>query len=275
MVIFQYRFYIAGIVDLPAMTNPLHKIISSLLRNTGPVPEIPAKYKELAETILFYHGVISRYLSYYSSLSKNGKLRFLKRVHYFKNSKSFHYTGMEPQPEIPVLVSAAAVQLTFGLRSYHLPFFKNIYILPDAYRTKEFNELVVGHVSVKGIFISWKYFLRGYEDDKDGVNTALHEMAHALRHQNQLKEFGIDKEFKTDFAKYTQQYGPVFVQALLHRRSFLRSYAFTNFEEFWAVSVEAFFEVPEGLKKHLPKIYETLCEVLNQDPLAEKGKARF
>ncbi|HKO82798.1 MAG TPA: zinc-dependent peptidase [Chitinophagaceae bacterium] len=250
------------------MTNPLHKIISALLRNTNPAPTVPPAYKELTETIHFYHTTINQHLPYYTQLSKNGKLRFLKRVHYFKSSKTFHYTGMEPKPEIPVLVSAAAVQLTFGLRSYHLPFFKNIYILPDAYQTKEFNELVVGHVSVKGIFIAWKYFLKGFEDNKDGVNTALHEMAHALRHQNQLKEFGIDKEFKTDFSKYTRQYGPVLIQALLHRRSFLRGYAFTNFEEFWAVSVEAFFEHPEGLKKHLPKIYEALCEVLNQDPLA-------
>jgi Mlc titration factor MtfA (ptsG expression regulator) len=255
------------------MSNPLHNIISSLLSNTNPAPEIPAKYKELTETIRFYHTTIQKHLPYYANLSKNNKLRFLKRVHYFQTSKTFHFTGMEPKPEIPVLISASAVQLTFGLRAYHLPFFKNIYILPDAYQAKEFNELVVGHVSVKGIFISWKYFLRGFEDDKDGVNMALHEMAHALRHQNQMKEFGIDKEFKTDFAKYTQQYGPVLIEALLHRRSFLRSYAFTNFEEFWAVSVEAFFELPAALKKHLPKIYHALCEVLNQDPLAEKNNA--
>jgi len=253
------------------MTNPLHKIIRALLRNTNPAPEIPPAYKEIAETIHFYHTTINQHLPYYTQLPNNGKLRFLKRVHSFKNSKTFHFTNMEPKPAIPVLVSASAVQLTFGLRSYHLPFFKNIYILPDAYHTKEFNELVIGHVSVEGIFISWKYFLKGFENNKDGVNTALHEMAHALRHQNQLKQFGIDKEFKTDFAKYTQQYGPVLVEALLNRRSFLRGYAFTNFEEFWAVSVEAFFELPEGLKKQLPKIYNALCEVLNQDPLAEKS----
>lgn len=250
------------------MTNPLHKIISSLLRNTSQTHEIPSAYQELVETIRFYHTTISRHIPYYTRLSNAGKIRFLKRVYYFKNGKTFHFTGMEPRPEIPVLVSAAAVQLTFGLRSYHLSFFKNIYIRPDAYLTSEFDELVVGHVSVEGIFISWKYFLMGFENNTDGVNTALHEMAHALRHQNQLKEFGIDKEFKTDFAKYTQQYGPVLIEALLHRRSFLRSYAFTNFEEFWAVSVEAFFEIPEGLKEYLPKIYDALCEVLNQDPLA-------
>jgi len=255
------------------MTNPLHKIISALLRNTNPPQEIPPIYKELIETIRFYHATINQHISYYTKLPNSGKLRFLNRVHYFKSSKTFHFTNMEPKQEIPVLVSAAAVQLTFGLRSYLLPFFKNIYILPDAYQTKEFNELVVGHVSVEGIFISWKYFLKGFENDKDGVNAALHEMAHALRRQNQLKEFGIDKEFETDFAKYAQQYGPVLIEALLNRRSFLRSYAFTNFEEFWAVSVEAFFELPAELKKQLPRIYNALCELFNQDPLAENGNS--
>lgn len=255
------------------MPNPLHRIISSLLRNTNPDREIPPAYKELTNTIHFYHTILNQRISYYAKLSNSGKLRFLKRVYYFKSSKTFHFIDMPPQEDIPVLVSAAAIQLTFGLRSYHLPFFKNIYILPDAYRTKEFNELVVGHVSVKGIFISWKYFQKGYENDADGVNMALHEMAHALRHQNQLKEFPIDKEFKTDFSKYTRHYGPVLIEALLNRRSFLRSYAFTNFEEFWAVSVEAFFELPAGLKKQLPQIYDALCDVLNQNPLTEKNQS--
>jgi len=61
-----------------------------------------------------------------------------------------------------------------------------------------------------------------------------------------------------------------FIQALLQRRSILCNYAFTHFEEFWAVSVEAFFELPQELKTYLPALYHSLCEVLNQDPLTEK-----
>ena len=95
-------------------------------------------------------------------MADSDKLRFLKRVHHFKNSKTFHFTGMEPKQEIPVLVSAAAIQLTFGLRSYLLSFFKNIYILPDEYQAKEFNQLVVGHVSVERIFHFLKIFSKGF-----------------------------------------------------------------------------------------------------------------
>ena len=257
-------------LDLYAMPNPLHKIVSDLLGNKTPAEQSPVEYKELAETIRFYHTTISQYITYYNKLPDAGKLRFLKRVYYFKKSKQFHYIDLQEMPEMSVLLSASAVQVTFGLRAYLLPFFKNIYITADAYRTKEIDVLAVGHVSITGIYIAWKYFLQGFSNNADGVNTALHEMAHALRHQNQMKSFGIDKEFHTDFSKYMQQYGPVLIQALIQRRSFLRSYAFTDFEEFWAVSVEAFFELPGELKTYLPGIYTTLCEVLNQDPLNDK-----
>jgi Mlc titration factor MtfA (ptsG expression regulator) len=252
------------------MTTVLHKIISSLLKNRIPESQVPPQYKELTETVTFYHTTISDHLSYYNKLPDALKLRFLKRVYFFRNEKEFHYINLEAKPEMPVLISASAVQVTFGLRTYLLPFFKNIYLTDDAYYAKDVEGLNVGHVSTTGIYISWKYFLEGFKNDWDGVNTALHEMAHALRHQNNMRQFGIDKEFETDFAKYTQQYGPVLIQALLTRRSFLRNYAFTNFEEFWAVSVEAFFEMPAELKTYLPDLYKALCEVLNQDPLTDK-----
>ena len=90
-------------------------------------------------------------------------------------------------------------------------------------------------------------------------------MAHALQRQNFMKDYGIDSEFIKDFSKYTRQTGPAFIQALLQRGSILRNYAFTNFQKFWAVSVEAFFEMPEELKTRLLQLYNALCDVLNPD----------
>ena len=251
------------------MPGQLHKILRLILKNGDMPADIPAGYDKMVVNLRFYRDIISSYINYYNELSDSGKLRFLKRVHYFKTNKTFHYTGVEKKPEMPVLISAAAVQLTFGLRSYILPFFKNIYITADAYSTHAAEEMYIGHVSPDGIYLSWKHFLEGFQDNKDGVNVALHEMAHALQHQNFMKDYGIDKEFISDFSKYTRQTGPVFIQALLQRGSILRNYAFTNFQEFWAVSVEAFFEIPEELKKYLPQLYLAICDVLNQDPLTK------
>ena len=214
-----------------------------------------------------YSSIISQYIPYFNELQEPVKKRFLERTVHFRSIKEFTYIGMQEKKEIPVLISAAAIQITLGLDKYELPFFKNIYVTPDAYQKTGEQEVFVGHVSPDGIYISWKYFLQGYSDNTDNVNVAIHEMAHALEHENFMDEKGTDRDFKTDFAKFSSVSGPAFARAIVERRSYLRGYAFTNMQEFWAVSVEAFFENPSGLKQNMPELYGTLCDVLNQDPL--------
>jgi Mlc titration factor MtfA (ptsG expression regulator) len=214
-----------------------------------------------------YSSIISQYIRYFNELPESGKKRFVERTIHFRSIKSFHFIGMQEVKEVPVLISAAAVQITYGLEKYELPFFKDIYVTPDAYQKTGESEIFVGHVAPDGIYISWKYFLQGYRDNTDNVNVAIHEMAHALEHESFIDETAVDKEFKTDFAKFSVVSGPAFAGAIVQRRSYLRSYAFTNMQEFWAVSVEAFFENPVGLKQYLPNLYGTLCDILNQDPL--------
>jgi Mlc titration factor MtfA (ptsG expression regulator) len=52
----------------------------------------------------------------------------------------------------------------------------------------------------------------------------------------------------------------------------LGSYAATNYNEFWAVAVENFFERPKQMKDALPELYQAMCLLLNQDTLLpDKG----
>lgn len=229
----------------------------------APVPELtipPGLEKN-------YEMVIDRVLPYYGKLKETNRKRFLNRVYNFRTSKSFHFNGLEPREEIMILISAAAIQVTFGLKNYRFPFFTDIYIHSDAYQ--EFNAKVpyIGHVAPSGIYISWKHFVQGFADYSDCFNVALHEMAHALHHENFIRETGIDWDFRQDFDKLPAIFGPLMAKAIMERKSYLRGYAFTNFHEFWAVSVEYFFENPGYLKDNLPQLYAILCRTLKQDPL--------
>jgi len=214
-----------------------------------------------------YATIIARVIPYFNQLNDANKQKFLKRVYNFKSIKTFHFHGIDRQEEIEILISAAAVQVSFGLNKYLLSFFKDIHILADAYQSIDSNETYIGHVAPNGIYISWKYFVRGFSDYSDGVNVALHEMAHALHHENFIKETGIDWDFRHDFEKLPEVFGPMVIRAVIEKRSYLRGYAFTNFQEFWAVCVEYFFENSQGLKDNLPQLYSILCDTLNQDPL--------
>jgi MtfA peptidase len=216
-----------------------------------------------------YSTVIGSVFSYFNDLSPENKNRFIQRVHKFKGTKKFHYIGLEEKDDCATLISASAVQVTFGLNNFQLSHFQNIHILADAYRMENDDELYIGHVAPEGIYLSWKHFLYGYSHKSDNINVAVHEMAHALLYNNFFAQYGIDSHFRLNYERFSSTTGPILADVITRRRSYLRSYAFSNLHEFWAVSVEAFFENPKGLKSNMPDLYEALCRVLNQDPMSK------
>jgi Mlc titration factor MtfA (ptsG expression regulator) len=171
---------------------------------------------------------------------------------------------------MPLLISAAAVQLTFGLRNYMLDYFNTIYVLRDNYRYGFYNRPLEGHVSGDGIYLSWNNFIRQYNDYNDGQNVGLHELAHALTYVNFNAQDGVDEEFHDKFKDFSKVARPVFARMQSGESNLLDKYAATNYDEFWAVSVETFFERPEEFRKQLPGLYFALCHLLNQDPLTPR-----
>ncbi|MEJ0105340.1 MAG: hypothetical protein WDO19_23505 [Bacteroidota bacterium] len=54
-----------------------------IIRNADTAADIPAGYDKMVRNLRYYRDVISNYIYYYNELPDSGKLRFLKRVHYF------------------------------------------------------------------------------------------------------------------------------------------------------------------------------------------------
>jgi len=237
--------------------------------NPTPQKRVPVPHELVSEYVYNnYSFVIGGYISYFNELSDEQKRKFVDRVHQYRLSKKFHFVGMEEKEESSILISACAVQVTFGLEDYLMEYFQDIHVLADAYYMDDDKELFIGHVAPEGIYLSWKHFLYGYAVSNDNINVGLHEMSHALLYNNFFAQYGDNKEFRMNYEKFSTTTGPILADVITRRRSYLRSYAFSNIHEFWAVSVEAFFESPEGLKENMPGLYDALCKVLNQDPIS-------
>ena len=105
--------------------------------------------------------------------------------------------------------------------------------------------------------------MRGSSTSADGVNLGFHEMAHALQVENIIENDEHDfldkrllRQFK-DVAEYEIK------QHASGDLTFFRKSAYYNIHEFFAVSVESFFERPKELKSHSAELYRLIAGILN------------
>ncbi len=204
---------------------------------------------------------------FYDMLDEEDRKKFLNRVDSFLEEKQFMSRGkLEITEEMKSLIAGAAIQLTFGLKSFTFDYFSKIIIYPESYYSKITGERHMGEANPMGIVvISWSDFLKGFSIPDDTYNVGLHEMAHALELENRIGQ--ISELFNEQFYRFKQISADEFAKLRNDEDSFLRSYAGTNREEFFAVCVEYFFEKPQEFKAQLPEVYEGLKVLLNQDPL--------
>ncbi len=214
--------------------------------------------------------ILQQNFAYYQRLSEEKKVDFEKRVNRFIRLKHFIPRNLEAvSDEMKVLVSASAVQLTFGLHDIYLTHFDRILIYPDSYYSTVNKRYHKGEVNPRWgtIVLSWKDFLEGFENTSGSKNLGLHEMAHALHLEDRI----VKRNHSFLNEKLLDTYNNLSIMTMEKIRSgqdnFFRKYAGHNEEEFFAVSVETFFENPEQFLQYHPKLYHTLAGLLQQDPL--------
>jgi Mlc titration factor MtfA (ptsG expression regulator) len=213
------------------------------------------------------HRILSKRYHYYNSLQESGQKLFLKRLKKFMHNKFFIIKDDEGFKEMPLLVSAAAIQLTFGLQNFTLSFYKYVRIYPEEYVSDNFMKVLAGNVQGNIITVAWNHLLKGFENCMDGSNVGLHEMSHALY----IQKMEVEKDYAKKFAKRYNQLMKICEVAHKTeqdgRLNLYSDYANQNLQEFWAESVELFFEKPQELQKNYPEVFHGMTLLLNQNPV--------
>lgn len=209
--------------------------------------------------------ILNKYFVYYRNLDTHLQYRFFERLTKFMNAKNFLIYSNEPFKEMPILISAAAVQISFGLDDFEMPHYQFIKVQKEAYFAENSFRILAGNVKDNSITLAWNHLLKGYFDYEDGSNVGLHEMAHALYYQEVIVNNSAN-EFAHHFNLLMNDGENVLLQKQCPHQLY-SSYAFSNLQEFWAVSVELFFEKAIRLQTAYPTIYVHLQHVLKQNPL--------
>jgi Mlc titration factor MtfA (ptsG expression regulator) len=238
-----------------------------------------SKIPPVDETDIVYNGasngigigeiesILEKRYPYYASLQPVLREKFLERTQNFMRKKTFIIKNNEGYREMPVLVSAAAIQLTFGLNDYLLPFYKYVRIYPREYFGDDFFKVLAGNVQNNIITVAWNQFLKGNEDLTDGSNVGLHEMSHALYFQKVIIDGNYARDFCKSYDHVLTACKEAYQTEIAGQKNLYSAYADTDLQEFWAESVEIFFEKTNELYLQYPSVFEAMKTLLNQDPL--------
>lgn len=208
---------------------------------------------------------------YYSALTFVHKAKFNQRLEVILTIKEFVARGdlHTITREMKLLIGGIIVMITFGWNKVRLAHFRRILIYPDSYYSTISKKYHRGEVNPRlGIIVvSWNCFLEGLMDNSDGINLGIHEIAHALKLENQIysnDEFEffdpiIYQEFQIianrEISKINTNFPTIF-----------RASGGFNEHEFFAVALEVFFEKPNEFFKYNPNLYGALVRLLQQDP---------
>lgn len=210
------------------------------------------------------HTVLVKRQPFYNKLDSAGQKKFIKRLNRFMDAKDFVIHDNSGFKEMPILVSAAAIQLTFGLSRYRLLAYNQIHIHPEEYFGAADLRVLAGNVQGRRIALSWKHFLEGFHYPENGENVGLHEMAHALYGQ----VFWFDKRghrhFRAAWLRFSEHAVIVFEAEKNTDEGLYSDYGIKSMHEFWAESVELFFEKPIAMQQQYPQLYQALCHLLRQ-----------
>ncbi len=254
---FLFGIFVVGLALYTVARVTFDAIVGGMKSRVLP---IKASYKE----------TLKKYFGYYNRLSPSNKKKFERKVQYFISVKKFVPRDIpEVTDEMKALIAASSVQLTFGLPGIFLQHFRRILVYPDDYYSTISKRYHKGEVNIRHgiIVLSWKSFVDGYIDPHDSRNVGLHEMAHALRFENMITNNEYNFFDDKLLLKWREHALEEMARYDAGNPSFLREYAMTNEEEFFAVAVEYFFEQPLEFRENLPNLYSTLQGMLKQDPL--------
>ncbi|MEX0349793.1 MAG: zinc-dependent peptidase [Paracoccaceae bacterium] len=121
------------------------------------------------------------------------------------------------------------------------------------------------------VILSWAHSQQGGLNDHDGQNVVFHEFAHQIDDlSGRTNGVPLLAEGQS-FAEWERVFLSAF-DAHLHaveagQRTVIDPYGAEGHEEFFAVSVEVFFERPQALKADVPEVYEQLSKLFRLDPI--------
>ena len=229
--------------------------------------------------------LIQRHVVFFHRLSASDRAELLGHIQVFLAEKRFEGCGgFAITEEVRVTIAAQACLLLLHRKTDYFPGLLTILVYPVTYMVEEKRQLgehvwEEGTVSRLGetgrrmgsLVLSWGAVKHDATDPSNGKNVVLHEFAHQLDFENHAADGVPGLATREQQLAWSEVMRSEFASLRAADESgiptLLDTYGATDPVEFFAVSVEAFFERPHALRARHPGLYEELRNYFHQDPV--------
>jgi len=212
---------------------------------------------------------LEEYFPYYRNLSAENRANFGARLRMFNFDKEYISKELETIPgDVRLLTAASAIQVTFGIKGGLLRHWGQIVLYRQPFHTPSRQYFHTGEVHYEDgcIILAVDDMIRGITKQQSNYNIAIHHMALAFQYEHKIKD--------KDFFFFDAPAGEDPEEAFLKKMAVVRGwdglpelpYKQLETDEIFGICVEHFFATPVKFKTYLPKIYQGLKDILNQDP---------
>jgi Mlc titration factor MtfA (ptsG expression regulator) len=229
--------------------------------------------------------LVQRHVVFFHKLNGSDRFELLGRIQVFLAEKRFEGCGgFEITDEVRVTIAAQACLLLLHRETDFFPGLVTILVYPLTYMVQEdhqigqhvWEERTVGRLGETGrrmgsLVLAWAAVKHGAADPADGKNVVLHEFAHQLDYENGAADGVPGLATREEQLAWSEVMRAEFASLRAADESgiptLLDTYGATDPTEFFAVSVEAFFEQPRALRDRHPRLYAELQNYFQQDPV--------
>lgn len=214
-----------------------------------------------------WRNILEERIEFYNRLDHSGRQKFEKKVHIFLLNVQIVGVDTEVTHVDRVLIASSAVIPIFGFPNWHYMHLEEVQIYPDIFPipgTTKMAKGLVGKGAMEGkMMLSRKAVYKGFYDQTDQVNVAIHEFIHILDKQDGEIDGVLENVMnEADIMPWLH---------IIHQKmgeidgggSTIREYGAANRAEFLSVVGEFFFENPEKMKAEHPGLYSALDSIFN------------
>ncbi len=208
---------------------------------------------------------------HYERLPGEWRRRFEQDLRLFLSEKRITGVGTEASDELRLLVAASAVTLSLGWPEYEWRQLTEVLLYADDFD----RDYTVGEEELSGqahgwgtVILSVPSLYQSFEHPDDAYHVGIHEFAHILDVDHTHFD-GIPVGLDGDLARRWVEVAEKEMEHLRRRRrSAFDDYGAHDPVEFLGVAVEAFFEIPQVVRRRHREVYDILSEYFGQDPAA-------